>query len=70
VTDHEPAEIRLVNKVVLHFGYLPAEQAVTEVADHIRRFWDPRMKRRLFELVDSEAGALEPVALAAAELLR
>jgi formate dehydrogenase subunit delta len=70
VTDHEPAEIRLVNKVVLHFGYLPAEQAVTEVADHIRKFWDPRMKRRLFDLVDSEAGALEPVALAAAELLR
>lgn len=64
------AEIRLINQVVIHFGYLPTEQAVTEVADHVRKFWDPRMKRRLFDLVDSQAGDLEPVALAAAALLR
>jgi len=49
----------------VHFGYLPAEQAVTEVAEHVRKFWDPRMKRRLLELVDSETSDLEPVALAA-----
>jgi len=70
VSVHQAAEIRLINKVVVHFGYLPVDQAVTQVADHVRKFWDPRMKRRLFELVDSEAGELEPVALAAAELLR
>lgn len=70
MSDHEPAEIRLINKVVVHFGYLSEDQAVTQVADHVRKFWDPRMKRRLFDLVDSGAGELEPVALAAAELLR
>jgi formate dehydrogenase subunit delta len=67
---HDAAEIRLINKVVVHFGYLPTERAATEVADHVRKFWDPRMKRRLFELVDSEASDFEPVALAAAALLR
>jgi formate dehydrogenase subunit delta len=67
---HDAAEIRLINKVVIHFGYLPTEQAATEVAEHVRKFWDPRMKRRLFELVDSEASDFEPVALAAAALLR
>ncbi|MCW2520415.1 MAG: formate dehydrogenase [Mycobacterium sp.] len=67
---HDAAEIRLINQVVIHFGYLPEDQAVTEVAEHVRKFWDPRMKRRLFDLVDSEAGQLEPVALAAAALLR
>ena len=67
---HDAAEIRLINKVVVHFGYLPPEQAVTEVADHVRKFWDPRMKRRLLELVDSETSDFEPVALAAAALLR
>jgi formate dehydrogenase subunit delta len=70
VTVQEPAEVRLINKVVVHFGYLSEDQAVTEVADHVRKFWDPRMKRRLFDLVDSDAGDLEPVALAAAALLR
>jgi formate dehydrogenase subunit delta len=70
VSIHDAAEIRLINQVVVHFGYLSTEQAVTEVADHVRKFWDPRMKRRLFELVDSRAGDFEPVAVAAAELLR
>jgi len=70
VSDHDATEIRLINKVVVHFGYLPTEQAVTEVAEHVRKFWDPRMKRRLFDLVDAAAGDLEPVALAAVALLR
>ena len=60
----------LINKIVVHFGYLPTEQAVAEVANHIHRFWDPRMKRRLFELVDSQTTGFEPVAVAAAALLR
>jgi formate dehydrogenase subunit delta len=70
VSSHDAAEVRLINQVVVHFGYLPTEQAVTEVADHVRKFWDPRMKRRLFDLVDSQAGDFEPAALAAAALLR
>jgi formate dehydrogenase subunit delta len=70
VASHDAAEIRLINQVVVHFGYLPTAQAVTEVADHVRKFWDPRMRRRLFDLVDARAGGLEPVALAATALLR
>jgi formate dehydrogenase subunit delta len=66
----EPTEIRLINKIAVHLAYLPTEEAVTEVANHVSRFWDPRMKRRLFELVDSETKDFEPVAVAAAALLR
>jgi formate dehydrogenase subunit delta len=60
----------MINNIAAHFGYLRTEQAATAVADHIRRFWDPRMKRRLFELVDSETKDFEPVAVAATALLR
>ena len=70
MSHNEATEIRLINKIVVHFAYLPPEQAVTEVANHVSRFWDPRMKRRLFELVDSETKDFEPVAVAAAALLR
>jgi formate dehydrogenase subunit delta len=63
-------EIRLVNKIAVHFGYLPTEQAAAAVADHVRRFWDPRMQRRLMELVAADAADLDPVASAAAALLR
>jgi formate dehydrogenase subunit delta len=64
------SEIRLINKIVVHFCYLPTEQAVAEVANHVQRFWDPRMKRRLFDLVDAQTTGFEPVAVAAAALLR
>jgi formate dehydrogenase subunit delta len=70
MSHHEATEIRLVNKIVVHFAYLPTEQAIAEVANHVSRFWDPRMKRRLLELVDSQTKDFEPVAVAAAALLR
>ncbi|MCW2650840.1 MAG: formate dehydrogenase subunit delta [Mycobacterium sp.] len=64
------AEIRLVNSIAVNFGYLPTQQAAAAVADHVNRFWDPRMKRRLFELVATQTEDVDPVALAAAALLR
>jgi formate dehydrogenase subunit delta len=67
---HVPAEIRMINSIAAHFGYLGTDQAAAAVADHISRFWDPRMKRRLLLLVASETGDLGPTALAAAALLR
>jgi len=65
-----PAEIRMINNIAAHFGYLHAEQAATAVADHIRRFWDPRMKQRLLLFVASDTTDLNPVAVTAAALLR
>jgi formate dehydrogenase subunit delta len=64
------AEIRLVNSIAVNFGYLPTQQAAAALADHVNRFWDPRMKRRLFELVATQTEDVDPVALAAAALLR
>jgi formate dehydrogenase subunit delta len=68
--DHEAPEIRMINQIVAHFGYLPDDQAAAAVADHIRKFWDPRMKRRLFGLIYADASGLTPVAMAAASRLR
>ncbi|MDT5197969.1 MAG: formate dehydrogenase subunit delta [Mycobacterium sp.] len=66
---NEPAELRMVNDIIVNLQYLPAEQAATAVADHVKRFWDPRMKRRLIELVAAETEPLDPVVVAAAALL-
>lgn len=60
----------MANQIATQFGYLPTDQAVTAVAEHIKRFWDPRMKRRLTALADSGGGELDPVAVSAAALLR
>jgi formate dehydrogenase subunit delta len=65
-----PAEIKMINNIAAHFGYLRSEQAATAVADHIGRFWDPRMKQRLLMLVASDTTDLDPISVAAAALLR
>ena len=65
-----PAEIKMINNIARHFGYLRSEQAAAAVADHIGRFWDPRMKQRLLMLVASDTKDLDPISVAAAALLR
>lgn len=36
--------IRMANDIARNFAALGEEQAVAETANHIRLFWDPRMK--------------------------
>jgi formate dehydrogenase subunit delta len=41
-------------------------RAVAGVADHLRRFWDPRMRRALYGWLDEHGGAgLRPLVLEA-----
>ncbi|GAA0236297.1 formate dehydrogenase subunit delta [Cryptosporangium japonicum] len=61
-------ELRLVNDIARQFGHLPDEAAADAVADHVRRFWDPRMRAHLLALAD--AGDLDPLPAAAAARLR
>ncbi|MCW5621164.1 MAG: formate dehydrogenase subunit delta [Burkholderiales bacterium] len=43
-----------------------AAAAADSVADHIRRFWDPRMRRAIFEWLDQHGGeGLQPLVLQA-----
>ena len=37
----DAAEIRMVNNIVVHFHYLPTEQAADAVADYLRRSGTP-----------------------------
>ena len=46
----------MINNIAAHFGYMRAEQAATAVADHIKRFWDPRMRRDLLRWTDEHGG--------------
>ena len=70
MSQETPAEIRMANDIAAHFGHLNTDRAAAAVADHIGKFWDPRMKQRLFELIATGATNLDPVAADAAELLR
>ncbi|TCO65912.1 formate dehydrogenase subunit delta [Actinocrispum wychmicini] len=57
------------NEIAIQFHHLDSTRAAAEIANHIRLFWDPRMKTDLIRLVASDPGALDPLVIAAAEQL-
>ena len=58
----------MANQIADFFRIQPEGEAVSGTADHIRRFWDPRMRAKMAEhLADGGAG-LNPIARKAAEI--
>lgn len=41
--------VRMANQIALNFAVMGEIDAVKATADHIHQFWDPRMKRALFD---------------------
>ena len=46
-----PPVVRLGHEPVRNFEALPPEQAAVEIATHIRKFWEPRMRQELLARV-------------------
>ena len=46
-----------------------ADEAVAGIADHIRKFWDPRMRLAAYGLLREGGAALDPLARRALETL-
>jgi formate dehydrogenase subunit delta len=45
--------IDMANRIGEFFDSMPdRDEALDGIADHIRRFWEPRMRRRLLETLD------------------
>lgn len=64
---HEQKLIHQANLIAAQFAAYPRERAVLAVAQHIRRFWDPRIRRRLLALPQE---ALDPLVREALDGLR
>jgi len=49
--------IRMVNRIGAFFAAMPdREEAMHDLAQHVRRFWEPRMRRQLFDHLDMRNG--------------
>jgi formate dehydrogenase subunit delta len=49
--------VAMANDIGAYFATRPAPDAVVEgVADHLKRFWDPRMRRQLAAHVEATGG--------------
>ena len=62
--------IRMANQIATFFHSQPASEGPGGVATHINKFWEPRMRKRFFELVDQGIGDFLPLVLAAADEIK
>jgi formate dehydrogenase subunit delta len=60
---------RMANQIADAFKAYPEDRAVAETANHIKSFWDPRMRKQLAEVIAKDQSALNPIALAAGKKL-
>lgn len=58
--------VYMANQIAGFFETMKQEEAVEGVADHINKFWEPRMRRQLFEIVDRGGDGLKPLVMEAA----
>lgn len=60
----------MANQIAANLATIKPDNAALATADHINRFWDPRMRQLIFEDIKGEGrDILSPVALAAIEHL-
>lgn len=54
--------VQMANDIGNFFASEPEHQvAVDGVADHIHKFWEPRMRRRIFAHVEAGGAGLDPL---------
>lgn len=61
---------RMANQIAQFMETKPHAEGVTLLAAHINDFWDPRMRRQLFELLDAGGEGFRPLVLDAAGAIR
>ena len=57
--------VHRANQIALFFSSYPREEAVAGVADHLRKFWEPRMRRQLAQYVADDGAGLHDLVRAA-----
>ena len=61
--------VRMANQIADFFKIQPANKAVEGTADHIRRFWDPRMRAMMTQHLAHGGAGLNPIALQATQIV-
>jgi formate dehydrogenase subunit delta len=62
--------VSMANQIATFFQTQGRERAVPQVAKHIEKFWDPRMRSAIFAHVAAGGAGLGPLALEAIQRLR
>ena len=62
--------VRMANQIADFFHSKPREEGIAGVAEHINKFWEPRMRRQLFEMLDDGTQNFNELVVAAAARIR
>jgi formate dehydrogenase subunit delta len=62
--------VYMANQIGKFFQSQGHDQAVAGVAEHIRKFWDPRMRKAIFAHLDAGGAGLDPNVLEALTTLQ
>jgi formate dehydrogenase subunit delta len=64
---HSDTLVTMANQIGSFFETMPdRQQALIDLAGHIQRFWEPRMRRALLQLIDGATDThLSPIVLEA-----
>ncbi|MFN7011520.1 MAG: formate dehydrogenase subunit delta [Allorhizobium sp.] len=62
--------VRMANQIATFFLSQPEAVRVEGVANHINKFWEPRMRRELFEHIDQGGEGLLPLVMEASKAIK
>ena len=52
--------VYMANQIGKFFEYQREDEVVPGIANHIKKFWDPRMRKAIFAYVDAGGDGLDP----------
>ena len=61
--------VYMANQIGRFFAAQGDDEAAAAVEDHLRKFWEPRMRRQIVEHLHAGGAGLDPVVRAAVERL-
>jgi formate dehydrogenase subunit delta len=62
--------ITMANQIAKFMESKPHQEGLDGLSSHINDFWEPRMRRQLFEVLDAGGQGLRPLVVEAATLIR
>ncbi len=62
--------IYMANQIAKFMESKPHDEGVAGLSSHINDFWEPRMRRHLFEVLDAGGTGLRPLVLDAATKIK
>ncbi|ESY74417.1 formate dehydrogenase subunit delta [Mesorhizobium sp. M0051] len=62
--------VRMANQIADFFHSKPREEGIAGVAEHINKFWEPRMRRQFFEMLDGGTADFNELVVAASARIK